>query len=121
MHADEHVFAVTYAFAPVRGQQNKHLCLSDIGFGIPHQRKRCFILASLYSDARDVLLQVCVPDPCNFTCLLSICSPLTLVVVYGLYVILTRHSLCSCLAGGCHLPRSMLDSVCRQGLLLVLG
>ncbi|CAL5222509.1 g4883 [Coccomyxa viridis] len=32
--------------------------LSTAGFGIPHQRKRCFILASLYSDARDVLLQV---------------------------------------------------------------
>ncbi len=36
---------------------------SATGFGIPHQRKRCFILASLYSDARDVLLQVIVRRP----------------------------------------------------------
>ena len=32
------------------------LGVNDAGFGLPSQRKRVFVVASLYGDARDVLL-----------------------------------------------------------------
>ena len=37
--------------------------MGSAGFGIPSQRKRVFVVASLYGDARDVLLSQVVPLP----------------------------------------------------------
>lgn len=35
------------------------------GFGMPHRRKRVFLVASYYGDARDVLLSQVLRQPCS--------------------------------------------------------
>ena len=92
----------------------EHLRPSAVGFGIPHQRKRCFILASLYSDARDVLLQVCI------RCLSQALAPSHLQCPPACLPAACCSPGYCCLAGAFHLPRGMPEPLCWQALLLVL-